>query len=198
MYDKVFYTYNEKGQEVRSESFKQDYYTTFNYTPQGNVSSWHFYAGGSPVYADYETYTKPYKNPYLAVPGIEYGFVALNAAYSKWWASGEKLTAYDENGNPAVLFDYDAKQAVWQAGPQNYPLGINNFDLISGARVPFTFKYEHCGCGNEDKNLLKTPPGAGTTKINPSLLLKRNPSKSIKELVKELRQQMKNNQSHKN
>lgn len=195
VYDEVFYTYNEKEQIVRSESFINDYYTIFKYTPPGNIAEWHFYLGGNPFYSSYITYGKPFKNPLLAVPGIEYSFPSLNGAYSKWWGDGGKLVAYDENGNPEVLYEYDPQQAVWQGGPQHYPLALNNFDLISATWVLQTFEYENCGSSvdNSNSNSRIAQPGTaiGKTKINQLLLLHRNPLKSIKEQVKEWRKDFK-------
>lgn len=194
--DEVLYTYNAKGQMVRMESFMLDYYTVMSYTPEGNNSSWDFFVGGFPYYSGVLKYNRPYKNPYLAVAGIEHGFPYVNPQYNsnKWWAASEKLTIYDENANPIVLFDYDPSQTIWQGGFQNYPLSANYFDLISGDWVPYSFEYENCGPGNVTGNSQTARPSSAkaSRKINPMMLMKYNPSKSIKEQVREIRRQLKN------
>jgi hypothetical protein len=192
--DEVFYTYNAKGQMVRMESFLNDYYTIMSYTPQGNNSSWDFFVGGYPYYSGVLKYIQPYKNPYLAVPGIEHGFPYVNPQYNsnKWWATSEKQIIYDENGDPIVLFDYDPLQTIWQAGHQNYPLSSTYYDLISETWVPYIFEYENCGSGNVNNNSRKAQPSSvkNSRKINPVMLIKYNPSKSIKEQARDLRRQL--------
>ena len=192
--DEIFYTYNAKGQMVKMESFLNDYYTIMSYTPQGNNSSWDFFLGGYPYYSGVLKYNQPYKNPYLAVAGIEHGFPYVNPQYNsnKWWAASEKLTIYDENGDPIVLFDYDPSQTIWQGGFQNYPLSANYFDLISNDWVPYTFEYENCGPGNVNRSSRTVQPSSvtNTEKINPMMLMKYHPSKSIKEQARDLRRQL--------
>ncbi len=103
--------------------------------------------------------------------------------------------AYDENGDPVVLFEYDPSQTVWQVGHQNYPLSATYFDLLSKSWFPYTYKYENCGRekDNDDHKSQALPTStASAKKTNPMMLLKRNPSKSIKEQVKELRLQLNN------
>lgn len=196
--DEVFYTYNSKGQMVRGESFLLDYYTINTWTPEGNTLSWKFFIGGSPYWAAFLTYNRPCKNPYLAVPGIEYGFPFINPTYNlnKWWASSEKIVIYDEFGNTTVSFDYDPSRTIWQVGHQNYPLSTTYFDLISQGWFPYTFEYENCEPGNSNRNSQIAQPSSlsssATGKVNPMNLLKFHPSKSIKEQAQELRNQMKN------
>ncbi len=193
IYDEVLYTYNSKGEMVRMESFIGDYYTIMSYTAEGNNSSWDFFIGGSPYYSVVSIYTKPYKNPYLAVPGIEHGFPFINPHInsSKWSSASDKFTVYDENGDPIVVFDYDPAQTFWQLGQQNYPLSVTFYDLISEQWFPLTFEYENCIPGNNNSNarITQAPSTTSSRKINPVMLLKRSPSKSIKEQAMELRRQ---------
>lgn len=191
--DEVFYTYNSKGQMVKMESPVLDYYTVMNYTPEGNNSSWKFFIGGVLYFSGELRFIQQYKNPYLAVPGIEHGFPYVNPQYNanKWWATSEKVSVYDENGDPIVLFDYDPSQTIWQAGHQNYPLSATYYDLISETWIPYIFEYDNCGPGNNNSNarIAQPPSTTSSRKINPMMLLKRNPSKSIKEQAIELRRQ---------
>ncbi|MEO6251687.1 MAG: hypothetical protein ABIO79_00150 [Ferruginibacter sp.] len=191
--DEVIYSYNVKGQMVRGESFMNDYYTIETWTPEGNTATWDFFIGGNPFYTGIVTYTQPIKNPYLAIPGIEYGFPFINPTYnqSKWSNAGEKIIIYDENGDPFVLSDYDPLQTTWQVGHQNYPLSTNFFDLVSQEWFSTTFEYENCEPGNVSGNSPVTKPSlTATGKINRMMLLKRNSSKSIKEQAKEIRRQL--------
>ena len=189
--DEIFYTYNGKGQMVRMESFVGDYYAVMSYTPEGNNSSWDFFIGGDIIYSGVLKYIQPYKNPYLAVRGITHGFPYINPQYNynKWWATSEKLTIYDENGDPIVLFDYDPLQTIWQPGHQNYPLSATYYDLITEDWFPYNFEYENCAPGNVNSNSRAAQPSitTGARKINPTMLLKRHPSKSIKEQAIEWR-----------
>lgn len=197
--DIIYYHYNAQGNLVKTQSFINDYIATGKYTPEGNLSETDLYFSGVPVYSAIYTYTKHFKNPYLAVPGIDHLFpyyTPMDLFYGKWrWASLKQL-AYDESGNPMVVFDYDPSKTIWQAGPHNYPASVNYFDLLSGGWFPYPFQFENCGDdrGNDYNNtqtaVSPTAPGAG--KINPMMLLRRNPAKSMKEQVKEFRQQLKN------
>ena len=192
--DEIFYTYNRKGKIVRMESFMNDYYTIATFTPQGNTATWKFFVGGSPFYEGYLTHTRPYKNPYLAVHGIEHGFPFINPSYNSdaWWAASEKLIIYDENGDPFVLHDFDPSRTIWQRGQQNYPKSATYFDRESHGWFPYTFEYENCGKGHDhDDSQITAPPAAvSTRKINPMMLMKYHPSKSIKDRVREIRKQL--------
>jgi hypothetical protein len=196
VYDEVFYTYNRKGQMVRMESFMGDYYTISAYTPEGNVLSWEFFLGGLPYMSGYYKFIQHYKNPYLSVNGIEHGFPFFNSSVisNKWWPSSEKIVVYDENGDPVVLYDFDPLQTIWQRGHQGYPRSATYFDLISGTWFPpYTFEYENCGGRNDDNDSqIAQPSSTASGKINPMMLLKHHPSKSIKEQMREIRNQLKN------
>jgi hypothetical protein len=198
--DEVYYTYNRRGQNTRMESFLGDYYTVNTFDAAGNVTAWDFYIGGILTYSGRSTFSHrhSYKNPRLAVPGIDNFFPFLNAAESSnpFCISSTKQIAYDENGNPTVLYDYDPKRTSYQPASQNYPASGTFFDLVTNGWVSQAFQYENCGRGgNDDHGDLQrgTPPTApNANRINPLMLLKRNPAKSMKEQVKEFRQQIKN------
>jgi hypothetical protein len=190
--DEVYYTYNNQGLIVRSESFIKDYYTINTFTPEGNTASFIHYLEGMPYFSATLTYEDRVKNPYLAVPGIYHAFPFANPTYvtNKWWATSERIVLYDENGGEEVLFDYDPAQSTWEMGHQNYPLSITYFDRISNSSSLYTFEYENCAPGNNSVSRsassagLKSAPG----KLNPLGVLKRGSSKSIKQQINELRE----------
>ena len=194
--DEIFYTYDRKGNMVRQESFMNDYYTIATFTSQGNTATWKFFYGGEPYYEGYLTYNRPFKNPYLAVHGIEHGFPFINPSYNanKWCPSSEKLIIFDENGNPVVLFDYDPSQTIWQRGNQNYPLSATYYNLVNETWGSYVFEYENCGRrgGNDDYNTQAAHSSSSTAsrKTNRMMLLKHHSSKTIKEQMREIRKQL--------
>jgi uncharacterized protein YxeA len=193
--DEVYYTYNRRGQNTRMESFLGDYYTVNTFDAAGNVTAWDFYIGGNLTYSARATfsYKHPFKNPRLAVPGIDNCFPYLNSAAlaNPFCISSEKQVAYDEDGNPTVLYNYDPRRTTYQHASHNYPSSGTFFDLVTNGWASQTFQYENCGRGgNDDHSDLQrgTPPTApNANRINPMMLLKRNPAKSMKEQVKEFR-----------
>jgi hypothetical protein len=193
-----YYYYNAQGKLVKVQSFMNDWVALTKYTPEGNILSSELFFGGIPFYSAFYQYNKHYKNPYLAVPGIDHSFPYYTPAdffYSKWQFASLKQVAYDENGDPIVLFEYDPSKTVWQAGPHNYPASATYFDLLGAGWFPYRFEFENCGRGrdNDHSNSQIAAPltASGARKINPMMLLKRNPAKSMKEQVKEFRQQFK-------
>lgn len=197
--DEVYYTYNQRRQNTRMESFFGDYYTVNTFDPIGNVSAWKFYVGGNLFYSVQSTFGNKhqYKNPRRAIPGLNYGFPYINAAVfsSTFCISSEKLVAYDENGDAFVLYDFDVKKTTYQPASQNYPSAGTFFDLVTNDWLNQTFQYENCG-GGSDNDYSKSQTGKPSTtsdasRINPMMLLKRNPAKSIKEQAMELRRQLK-------
>lgn len=196
--DEVFYQYNRKGKMLKMQSFMVDYYTLYDYTSDGNVSGWNFYFGGSLLYTAQNTFFHHRKNPYLAIPGLDYGFAYLNGAIfqNKWYPTSEKLITYDEEGNPQVVYDQDPRRTIVQANRRNYVTASDHFDVITQEYFHFRFGYENCGRDDGDKvqPVQKLSP-IGNSKINPMKFLKKGSAKSIKEQVNELRKQMKDNQS---
>jgi hypothetical protein len=198
--DEVYYTFNRRGQNTRTESFLGDYYTVNTFDAAENVTAWDFYSGGNLTYSARATFghRHSYKNPRKAIPGIDYGFPFINSAVfaNAFCISSEKLVAYDENGNPTVLYDYDRRRTTYQPASQNYPASGTFFDLVTNDWTSQTFQYENCGRGRDDDHRdsqTDTPPTVSdASRINSMMFLKRNPAKSMKEQVKEFMQQMKN------
>jgi hypothetical protein len=191
VYDEVFLTRDARGLITKMESIAGDYYTDVVYTPEGNTKEWHFYVGGQPFLSGYYQYIQTYRNPYLAIPGIEYGFPFLNPSINqqKWWATGEKITGYDENGNSFDIHDYDATQTQFLPTFQNYPSQANYFDLTSEAWHDYSFEYENCGPGNNLSRSSNSVSAAYTGKNGSGIMrfLQRHPNVPIKEHMKQLR-----------
>lgn len=200
IYDIVHYIFNHRGLNVRMESSVYDYYTVNTFDAQGNLKTYDFYIDGNHVYSSRLTYNYHpfFKNPSRAIPGIEHAFPFLNAAIfaTPECISSEKLIAFDENGDPVVLYDYDPRKTSYRRASQNYPSSGRFFDRVTNDWTSQTFEYENCGRGHDDINAPIAQPSSksATGRINPMMLLKRHPSKSIKEQVREIRMQLKNKQ----
>lgn len=151
--DEVYNTYNKKGELIRNESINFDLYAINTYTNRGDLESWQLFIGGLANAKGEYTYSDEFKNPYSAIPGIQYSFPYANAAFpsGNWWYSSEKITVYDPDGNPFVYYNQDPLQTVWQSGPQLYPLQANYVDKISGGAMTNTFEYENCP-GDQNTN----------------------------------------------
>ena len=196
VYDDVFYTRNASGLITKVESFVGDYYTDAVFTPEGNTHEWHFYVGSTRIYSGFLHYRETYRNPYLAIPGIEYGFPFLNPFYlqQRWLIASEKVVGYDENNSPVIFYDYDPDKTIIQPGFQHYPASADFFDMQNNWWDRFSYEYENCGPGNEartsgqslqnDSNVHKGTGGF-------SALLMRNPKLSVKEQFRRIKEQMK-------
>jgi len=145
--DEVINTYNQRGQMIKNESLFYDYYTTYTYlAANGELDSWLFYMGGNPIQKGDYIASRRYKNPFRAVPGLDYVFGYANSGSFSWnsWYSSEKITYYDEGGNPSVHYDLDPAQTTWVVGSQNYPVQANYKDRLSSETITNTFEYENC------------------------------------------------------
>jgi hypothetical protein len=195
--NEVINTYNQKGELIRNEATNFDYYTIYTYTRQGYLESWFYFSGGSPIVKAEYTYNNEFKNPYGARPGIEYSFPYVNSGFGsgKRWYSSERITLYDEDGNPSVLYDQDPMRTVWQSGPKNYPLQADYFDRLSGGPITNTFEYENCD-GSNDKNTstesLSEKGGIKNSNVETGANFKsliNSPKKEVIEKMKALRKQ---------
>ncbi|MEO7445016.1 MAG: hypothetical protein ABIT96_11000 [Ferruginibacter sp.] len=145
--DEVILTYNQKGQMIKNESLYYNYYTTYTYlAANGELDSWLFYIGGMPVQRGEYIPSLRYKNPFRAIPGLDYAFGYANSGSFFWnsWYSSEKSTFYDEFGNPTIHYDLDPAQTTWVVGSQNYPLQANYVDRLTSTTITNTFEYENC------------------------------------------------------
>ncbi len=188
VFDEVTYTYNQKGQMISGESVANDYKAINTYTHRGDLKSWQIFTGGLPQAKGEYIYRDEFKNPYSSAPGVEYSFPYTNAAFGtgKRWYSSEKITIYDENGNPVILYDQDPLKTVWQGGPQNLPLQADYVDKLSGGAIINAFEYENCpGCKSRDNNTRdESIKGKGRSNNNNANLLSRL---SKKELIQKAR-----------
>ena len=199
VWDEDFFSYNAQGKIIKVQSFMDDWVALTTYTPEGNISSSQYSFGSTPVYSAFFKYNRHFKNPYLAVPGIDNAFPFYAPAElfsSKWLFAGITQEAYDENGNPYLTIEFDPSKTVWQAGPRNYPSSVTCFDLLSAGWFTTPYEFENCGEGRDNNwsNSQITVPAtaSGARKMNPMMLLKRDPSKSMKQQVQEFRQQLNN------
>jgi hypothetical protein len=192
--DDINYTYDRKGQIIKGESLMLGYYTENVYTPNGDLESWKFYDGVSPVVSGHYTYSNHYKSPFVGgTPGVDYNFPYSNSTFgqTKWWYSSEKIISYDEVGNPTVYYDQDPLQTQWQIGSNDNLEYVEYVDRLSGTHLSVGFEYENCRESGNSNSRIAPPSSGGIKKINPLSLIVHNPSKSIKTQIAELRQQLK-------
>ena len=193
--DEIFYTFNSDGMVSTSQSLIQDYNTIYKYTPDGsNVATWSLYSGGILGYTQQFTFIPPHhKDPFLATPGLDYGFPFINGGttQSKWYSTSEKDISYDENGmNPQVVLDQDPYKSIIQSNRHNYVTVTDFFDNLTQEYVHFRFEYENCGNDvGDNTNSSQKSSVINSGKISPLHLLKMGSAKTIKEQLKELRQQ---------
>ena len=193
--DEVFYYYNRNGKVWKSRSIIGDYSSFYHYTPDGgSVDGWKFYVGGKLNYEQVFTYLPPHhKMPLRARPGIKYDFISSNGWWGsgRWWSTSEKDISYDENGeNPVVFVDQDPTRTIVETNCNNYPTITNFFDVLTQDYIHFKFTYENCCDGKEQKpaTAQKSLP-LTNRQINPIQFLRFGSAKSVKEQIRELRQQ---------
>ncbi len=136
-------TYDKHGNIIKRET-SYGYSTIIEFSPQGNYLRYVSYFDGEPLQSDEYTYNQPNKNPFMAIPGLPYPFLYTNAYVSKWYATSDKFTLY-ENSNPVVLFDTDPAQTVMETGFQHYLSSATYYDRVSGTFMTRTFEYQNCG-----------------------------------------------------
>jgi hypothetical protein len=144
--DEVFYTYNQQGNLERGESFMYEIYTNYTYTTNGNLESNQIFIGGLPWFKAEYTYKANYKNPYRAVEGLVLQFWHTNAGFGAGpnWYTSEKVTLYDENGEPFIHYEQDPAKTTWVTAPQKYPLMSSYVDKYTQAPITNNFEYENC------------------------------------------------------
>lgn len=148
MYDHVFLTYGDNGKLLHSESFILVYAVDYTYYADRSLKSWFIVDHGIYISKGEYTYEDDYKNPETSISGVDYLFWYSNsgfgpAAGSKWYTS-ERITVYDENNHPIVLYEQDAKKTVWHMGQPAYPLQVDYIDKLTGTPIFNTFEYEAC------------------------------------------------------
>jgi YD repeat-containing protein len=136
-------TYNTRGQLVQRET-NDGYLTRYDYTPEGNHLRDVIYFEGEPIQSDEYSYNHPNKNPYRAIQGLPYLFLYLNPIQSKWAATSDKFTVF-ENGSPTVLLNIDPSKTSMQTTQQDYLSSATYFDELSQGYLLKNFEYENCG-----------------------------------------------------
>jgi hypothetical protein len=200
--DEIHYTFDRKGQIIKMESILNGYYTDNTYAANGDLTSWKFYLGGSPLVSGHYTYYNRYKSPFVdGTPGIEYNFPYINSTfgYSKWWYSSEKMVYYDENGNESVYYDQDPKQTKWKIGANKYPELVSYFSPTSSSNHSVGFGYENCERGNnghhghnKSSEMARKNTAASTATMSGSIrFVLAGPKNKVKERANEFRMKMK-------
>ncbi len=148
--DEVYYTYNTKGEMIMAESTNSDYITINTFSANGDLLSWFTALGGLPYAKGEYIYTKQIRNPLLHRPGIEYEFPFSNPAgiAGNSWIASEKITVYDEAGNPFVIYEADPILTQWHLGYQQFPTLVEYIDKNSGQYSAVTMVMENCGQEN--------------------------------------------------
>ncbi|MEJ7768338.1 MAG: hypothetical protein WKF89_11045 [Chitinophagaceae bacterium] len=148
VYDHLIQTYDSKGKLVRSESDVQDYYCINTYSSDGALISWKFFGGGKPLQMGEYAYYDNFKNPYLSLAGLDYNFFYGNTGFGinlgKRWYSNEKITVYDEAGDPTILYEQDPSKTNWTGGQQRYPQQVKYITFGTHQTILNTFEYENC------------------------------------------------------
>ncbi len=192
--DDIRYTYDRKGQIIKWESILSGYYTENVYTPNGDLESWTVSDGGIPVVSGHYIYDNHYKSPLRGgTPGVEHNFPYSNSTFGlgKWWYSSERIMVYDEFGTASVYYDHDPAQTQWHTANNVNLEFVDYVDRQSGIHSSVGFEFENCKDGGGNKKSPATYPSfKGKSKPNPMTLLQRNPSRSMKERVKEFRQSL--------
>jgi hypothetical protein len=142
----VINTYDKHGNIIKKET-SYGLYSITEFTPQGNHLRDVVYFGDEVLASDDYTYNQPNKNPFMAIPGLPYAFLYVNPYQSKWYATSDKFTVY-ENGNPVVLLDTDPAQTVMEFGFRHYLSSVTYYDRVSETFMTRNFEYQNCGPQN--------------------------------------------------
>jgi hypothetical protein len=144
--DEIVNEYNQKGQMIRNESLNYDYVCQYTYNQTGEVKSWYITMSGLPnTLAEY-TYNKAVKNPISTLSGIDYQFAYANSGFfsGQRWYSSEKITLWDDQGIPFVLYDHDPNLTTWSLGKGNLPIQSVYTDRITSTQITNSFEYLSC------------------------------------------------------
>ena len=138
-------SYNKLGRLVKRDNPDFNLYVLFNYDPKGNPIGIKIFDYDGNFWAGYELeYTKPIKNPFLAVPGIPESVFYVNAIEGPQRFTGLKQYFNDEQGNQVVFFEWKSAETELIAGDRNLAAYQNSKDDISGTYTAQTWTYENC------------------------------------------------------
>jgi hypothetical protein len=153
----IFYTYNNKGQMIKEDDNVSDYHTRFYYDNKGFNSGYDFYIGSEIVYKVASKFNISNRNPYLAIPGVDYGFPSFTwPLFDKRWNSSQSIIFYDE-GVPYVIYEDDPSQTIMQTGNSNYLTFVHYFDQASETTNDITITYQNCDGRNDDNANMPAP-----------------------------------------
>jgi hypothetical protein len=195
--DEVYYTYNTKGEMVMAMSTVNDYTTINTFTANGDQTSWFVSFGGLPYVKGEYVYTKQIRNPLSQRPGIEYEFPYINPSFitGNSWIASEKITYFDEAGNPFVSYEADPLLTKWHLGYQQFPTLVEYIEKNTGGYSSVTMVMENCGQENaggstsinQGKSLRKIKPGSpGSIRA-----LSAGPRRGLKQRLAEFQKQIK-------
>ncbi|MEP7163745.1 MAG: hypothetical protein ABI741_03575 [Ferruginibacter sp.] len=156
----TYNTYNWLGQLVKREN-TNGAKTIFSPTIIGNTPLFKLYFDDELYMVGEYTYHQPNKNPWRAIPGVDYGFPYIALDFTNWWESSEKITIY-EDGIPTVIYAYDPAQTVMSFGQQHSLSSVFNYDYVNELDETYVFDYENCGRGQHHD------PGNSSKTIKPS------------------------------
>ncbi len=190
--DEVFYQYDRKGKIKKSTSIIGDYTVEFQYTREGNLLKGLLSIGGNLNYSVELTYLHRNKNPFSAIPGLDYDYTYVFGPFyqNKWYSSSEKDIFYDESGNAVVQLDQDPYKTIVKTNRQGFVTRSDFFDKLTQEYAHFRFEYENCGRdGRHKSGTSQQSAPRDDRRINLMKFLKKGTGKSIKEQVKEWRNQ---------
>jgi hypothetical protein len=158
--DEVTNSYNQRGQIVSSSSVAFDYVVLYDWDQKGNVTRWRVFFSGQVAEQGEYTYTSDARSPFSTINGLTYLFGYANGALftSKNMYDSEKITQFDENGVPSVIWDLDRQQTQFYFRAGRLPATGNYVDKLSAAPYVIQFAYEACG-DNRDKHNARSNPG---------------------------------------
>jgi hypothetical protein len=149
--DEVTNEYNQRGQIIKSTSPGFDYFVLYDHDQKGNVLRWRFYSGGVLTDEGVYTYNTNAKNPEADIKGLDYQFAYSNGALFSGpnWYSSEKITLFDPNGDPTVLYDLDPSKTIFNLRKGNLPDLVTFTDRTTQSIYTTRFEYKAC---NDDCN----------------------------------------------
>lgn len=175
-YADIYYTYNRKGQMISLDDNVADLHSRFTYDRMGNNNRIDFYIGSELFYTYLLTFDVPNKNPYLALNGVDFGFVSnffLAPYFDKRWNNTGTFIIYD-NGSPIVVADDDPAQTQLITGIGNYLTYAGYYDFVNEYYYDLRFEYENCGNENcDDKGINSASPVRATTAMSAKTKLRK-------------------------
>lgn len=144
--DEVVLEYNQQGLLIKNESLNYSYFCIYEYFPSGEVKSWFYYSDGLPKTLGEYTYHESVKNAVKYASGIDYQFAYINSGFfaGPHWYSSEKITQYDDAGNPSIYYEQDAALTKWTVGKGNFPILAEYTDKHTNNKITNSFEYLNC------------------------------------------------------